>query len=444
MKQLLFLLIALLLPSTLMAQGVGGEIRRPVRTNTNNNTRPSRPANNTPPATNSANNQRSTNRVQSAIIQKLINNMVYVEGGSFIMGANSTQNGSSDEYPAHKVALSSFSIGKYEVTQEEWVEVMGSNPSKFTGSKRPVERVTWRECQTFIQKLNKLTGRTFRLPTEAEWEYAARGGSHTNNNKYSGSNALGLVAWYGDNSNGTTHDVGTNNPNELGLYDMNGNVWEWCQDYYGRNYYSNSSYKNPQGPTNGSSYVYRGGGYKSISNYCNMSIRNSSSAVNRFEDVGLRLVLDHNNQAGGVDNSIHANSTPIVSTQEQKNNVDSSIKVYNNPSILLNKDKSLRLLSVSVNKNETVLTFSCKNDLEGGWMNIDRNAYLYADGVKCNLIRVVDIVYSPNYTYFSYKGETKIFKLYFDALPQNTVTFDFVENNDSDWKMYGIRLKFPD
>ena len=285
------ILIMLALPLMIMAQGVGGEIRRPVRTNTNNNTRPSRPSNNTFPSTNSVNNQRSTNSVQSAILQKLINNMVYVEGGFFLMGSNSKY--SSDESPVHQVKISSFSIGKYEVTQEEWVEVMGSNPSKFKGSKKPVEQVTWRECQAFIQKLNELTGRTFRLPTEAEWEYAARGGSHSSNNKYSGSNALGLVAWYSDNSNGTTHEVGANNSNELGLYDMNGNVWEWCQDYYGRDYYSNSSYMDPQGPTNGISHVYRGGGFKNNINFCNMSIRNSSSAVQRFEDVGLRLALDY-------------------------------------------------------------------------------------------------------------------------------------------------------
>ena len=432
------ILIMLTLPLMIMAQGVGGEIRRPVRTNSNSNTRPSRPSNNTPPATNSANNQQSTNRVQSAILQKLINNMVYVEGGSFIMGTNSIQKGSSDEYPAHKVALSSFSIGKYEVTQEEWGEVMGSNPSKFMGSKKPVEQVTWRECQVFIRKLNELTGRTFRLPTEAEWEYAARGGSHSSNNKYSGSNALGLVAWYSDNSNGTTHDVGTNNPNELGLYDMNGNVWEWCQDYYDRNYYSESSYKNPQGPTNGNSYVYRGGGYKSIANYCNMSIRNSSSAVNRFEDVGLRLVLDHNNQAGGVDNSIHTNSSPTVSTQVQNNNVDSSVKVYYNPSVLLNKSKSLKLNSVSNNNNETVLTLSCYNNSASVGMSIDRSAYLYADGIKYTMIFAEGIAYSPDKTYFSEKSKT--FKLHFKALPLNTTSFDFIENDDSDWKMYGIRL----
>jgi len=183
------------------------------------------------------------------VIQNLIDNMVRVDGGTFTMGATSEQgsNAAGDEKPAHQVNLSSFSIGKYEVSQEEWEAVMGSNPSYFKGAKRPVEKVSWNDCQAFIRKLNELTGRSFRLPTEAEWEYAARGGNKSIGDKYAGGDNLGSVAWYEDNSGGTTHNVGTKSPNELGLYDMSGNVWEWCQDWYDS--YSSSAQTNPKGAT---------------------------------------------------------------------------------------------------------------------------------------------------------------------------------------------------
>ena len=174
--------------------------------------------------------------VLSPVLQRLVENMVYVAGGTFTMGATSEQGSEaySDEQPAHQVTLSSFSIGKYEVTQEEWEAVMGSNPSAHKGKKRPVEYVNWNDCQEFIKKLNQLTGKMFRLPTEAEWEFAARGGTRSGHYKYSGSNTIDEVAWtsppmvYHDQyTNNTTHEVGTKRPNELGLYDMSSNVWEW-------------------------------------------------------------------------------------------------------------------------------------------------------------------------------------------------------------------------
>ena len=256
-----------------------------------------------------------TASTKDAIIQNLINNMVYVEGGTFTMGATSEQgnDADSDEKPAHQVTLSSFSIGKYEVTQEEWEAVMGSNPSFYKGAKLPVENVSWDDCQDFIRKLNELTGKQFRLPTEAEWEYAARGGNLNSGNKYSGSNNMEIVGWYYENSgdsrlddstwdvntvdsittanNGYTHPVGQKQPNELGLYDMSGNVWEWCQDWYGENYYGSSPSQNPKGPSTGSIRVDRGGSWSRYARYCRVSNRYYDTPGGRFNNLGLRLAL---------------------------------------------------------------------------------------------------------------------------------------------------------
>lgn len=225
------------------------------------------------------------------IIQNLINNMVYVEGGTFTMGATSEQG--SDAYggekPAHQVTLSSFSIGKYEVTQEEWEAVMGYNPSNFEGAKRPVERVSWDDCQTFIRKLNQMTGKQFRLPTEAEWEYAARGGNQSKHYKYAGSSDIGSVAWYGGYSGNWTHPVGQKQANELGLYDMSGNVREWCQDWDGE--YSFSSQTNPTGPSSGSFRVSRGGSWGGNAGDCRVSFRHYDAPGYRIYYLGLRLAL---------------------------------------------------------------------------------------------------------------------------------------------------------
>ncbi len=218
-------------------------------------------------------------------------NMVYVEGGTFTMGATSEQGSDAwdHEKPTHQVTLSSFHLCKYEVTQELWQAVMGSNPSNFKGSKRPVEQVSWEDCQQFITKLNQLTGKNYRLPTEAEWEYAARGGNRSNSYKYAGSNSIGDVAWYTDNSSSTTHDVGTKRANELGLYDMAGNVYEWCSDWFGS--YSSGAQTNPHGASSGSYRVYRGGCWYSYARDCRVSDRNGSSPALRNYDVGLRLAL---------------------------------------------------------------------------------------------------------------------------------------------------------
>ena len=217
--------------------------------------------------------------------------MVYVEGGSFDMGATSEQG--SDAYdwekPVHRVTLSDYYIGKCEVTQELWEEVMGSNPSNFRGAQNPVESVSWNDCQNFIKKLNSLTGRTFRLPTEAEWEYAARGGNQSSHYKYSGSGNIGNVAWYYNNSGSSTHAVGTKSPNELGIYDMSGNVWEWCSDWYGG--YSAGAQTNPQGPSSGSYRVLRGGGWYYNARYCRVSLRCRNDPDSSNSGNGLRLVL---------------------------------------------------------------------------------------------------------------------------------------------------------
>ena len=221
----------------------------------------------------------------SAELNKLINNMVYVSGGTFIMGGDD----SSDQMPTHSVPLSSYYICKYEVTQALWRAVMGSNPSNFKGNNLPVENVSWYDCQTFIKRLNSYTGRNFRLPTEAEWEFAARGGNYSRHYKYSGSNHIDDVAWYIDNSNKRPHPVGTKQANELGLYDMSGNVGEWCSDWDGS--YSSYSQTNPTGPNSGSFRVNRGGFWRYNARYCRTPERNSNTPDYCVNTIGLRLVL---------------------------------------------------------------------------------------------------------------------------------------------------------
>ncbi len=223
-------------------------------------------------------------------LNDIMKNMVYVEGGTFTMGATSEQqNQASEEKPTHSVTLSSFYIGKYEVTQALWTAVMGSDHSSCKGDNLPVQGVSWDDCQTFIRKLNALTGKTFRLPTEAEWEYAALGGNRSRGYQYSGSNNIDDVAWYHDNSGGETHNVGTKSPNELGIYDMTGNVCEWCQDWYGG--YSSSVLTNPNGLGSGSSRVFRGGSCYDYARDCRLSRRYGITPDFRFIFLGFRLTL---------------------------------------------------------------------------------------------------------------------------------------------------------
>lgn len=215
--------------------------------------------------------------------------MVPVEGGTFTMGATSEQGSDAlaAEYPAHQVTLSDYYIGQTEVTQALWKVVMGSNPSCHKGDNLPVEQVSWDDCQVFIQKLNQLTGKQFRLPTEAEWEYAARGGRKSRGYKYAGGNNIGLVAWCGDNSGNRTHTVATKQANELGVYDMSGNVEEWCSDWYDG--YQSSSQSDPQRPSLGSCRVNRGGSCYCNAGDCRVSYRFFGIPDFRYNDLGLRL-----------------------------------------------------------------------------------------------------------------------------------------------------------
>ena len=218
--------------------------------------------------------------------------MIKVEGGTFSMGATSEQeyDAFSCEKPVHSVTLSDYYIGETEVTQELWEAVMGSNPSYFEGdNQRPVENVSWNDCQKFIKKLNRLTGKEFRLPTEAEWEYAARGGKYSRGYKYSGSNDADEVAWYDSNSGSKTHPVKTKKDNELGLYDMSGNVWEWCNDWWGC--YQSNSQTNPTGPSEGESRVLRGGGWCYFDMGVRVSRRDYLTPGYRHIIIGLRLAL---------------------------------------------------------------------------------------------------------------------------------------------------------
>lgn len=225
-------------------------------------------------------------------IMELIHDMVKVEGGTFMMGGTREQGEDAfdDEKPAHKVTLSTFFIGRYPITQDQWEAVMGVNPSYFKGEKLPVEKVSWFDCQEFAKKLSEMTGRHFRLPTEAEWEYAARGGKKGKRYKYSGGNILNQVGWYNENSGGISHDVGQKSPNELGIYDMSGNIWEWVQDWKGD--YTEDDQVNPKGPETGIERVCRGGGWNREIDRARVSYRGDDQATLQYCSLGLRIALE--------------------------------------------------------------------------------------------------------------------------------------------------------
>ena len=220
--------------------------------------------------------------------------MIFVEGGKFLMG-NDDEDAFGDEQPIQEVQVSSFYLAKYPVTQALWKAVMGAdpNPSYFRGDDRPVEQVSWEEARDFIEKLNCLTGRTtYRLPSEAEWEYAARGGKQGKGYKYSGSDKLDEVGWYRDNSHRETKSVGQKAPNELGLYDLSGNLWEWTQDQWHGNYEGRPFNGNPrEDRAPGAFRVLRGGYWGYDPQFCRISCRDNLAPANRSDDVGFRLAL---------------------------------------------------------------------------------------------------------------------------------------------------------
>ena len=222
---------------------------------------------------------------------------VWVRGGCYMMGDTfNYKDAAKNEQPVHEVCLDGFYMGKYEVTQGEWTEIMGSNPSEFFGERNPVEQVSWDDAQSFIAKLNARSGKRYRLPTEAEWEFAARSGGKkelwagTSNEK-----ELTNYAWYNVNSGNTTHPVGQKRPNGLGLYDMSGNVWEWCSDWYSNSGYDDDAIKdkprNPQGPSTGSGRVLRGGSWRDSAGSTRASDRRINSLGARRNYLGFRLVL---------------------------------------------------------------------------------------------------------------------------------------------------------
>ena len=309
MKQKLILLLLCCLCSLgAVAQGV--VTRQKPRQTTTQPTTPSKPRQNTqqrqkPRQQTQARPQNSgtaSGRATSATVTRSGDNMVlsvggvsytmvYVQGGTFTMGATSEQGSDAEsvENPTHSVTLSSYYMGETEVTQDLWQAVMGSNPSYFKGSNLPVEQVSWEDCQTFVDRLNSLTGQQFHLPTEAQWEYAARGGTKSRGYKYSGSNDIGSVAWYGNNSSLKTHPVKAKQPNELGLYDMSGNVYEWCSDW--DRSYSSSSQTNPTGASSGFRRVCRGGSWFNGAGNCRVSSRDSNTPSVPGSNRGLRLAL---------------------------------------------------------------------------------------------------------------------------------------------------------
>ena len=219
--------------------------------------------------------------------------MVFVKGGTFTMGATEEQIPEAPkegEFPAHEVTVGDFYIGKYEVTQELWEYVMGYNPSSSQEAKNPVGNISLMDCVDFVANLNSLTGKHFDIPTEAEWEYAARGGNMSKGYIYSGSNIIDDVAWYTDNSSQINHQCGTKAPNELGIYDMSGNVSEWCSDWYDENYYASSPTVNPTGPKTGLDVVCRGGNHIYRKQSCRVSSRDFANADERWTNLGFRLV----------------------------------------------------------------------------------------------------------------------------------------------------------
>ena len=226
--------------------------------------------------------------VSKEFLDSIQNNMVWVTGGRFVMGSNASE---ADERPAYEVVVDGYAISKYPVTQRQWVIIMKSNPSEFKGCDQcPIDKVSWDDAQQFIETLNALTGKKYSLPTEAEWEYAAKGGLQQKQFRYSGSDNVDEAGWYAGNSGRHPHPVGEKKPNAIGLYDMCGNVWEWCLDWYNKNYYEQNESNNPMGPSSGSGRVRRGGSWFTQAASCKTTTRNSVKQDYKDDLGGFRLV----------------------------------------------------------------------------------------------------------------------------------------------------------
>lgn len=301
-KTIIIFIALLVLPIMTMAQGKLTRPRQKQETTKRSNNKKSAPTSSAKPTL--KNNCDGMSKTQQSVRQQISSKtytvngvsfeMMRVEGGTFTMGGYS-----GDAYPVHAVTVNGFYIGQTEVTQSLWKAIMGNNPSYFKGDNCPVECVSWYDCQEFITKLNNLTGKSFRLPTEAEWEFAARGGNNSNNTLYSGG-FLVDVGWYKDNSGGKTHPVAQKQANELGIYDMSGNVWEWCSDWYGK--YSSDAQTNPLGPNDGPGRVCRGGHWESLTACCYITRYYRIPGLG-WNGHGLRLCLSENQENSEMTNS---------------------------------------------------------------------------------------------------------------------------------------------
>jgi len=305
MKSIIIILMSCLVAVTVSAQGI---IRRPAATKPKptvrkTHSRGSSAVRPKPAHPKKADPINSLAEPLRSHLKKLVADMVLVEGGTYMMG--NPDRDRNDEYAEdvpHEVTLSSFYICKYEVTEALWTAVMGSNPSRHKlGDNYPVEQVNWYDCQDFVEKLSELTGRHFRLPTEAEWEYAARGGQRSRGYRYSGSYNLDEIGWHVGNAHHYKREVGTKKPNELGLYDMTGNVSEWCQDKLDIEYYHHSPSINPQGPdrsTYKDNRCFRGGSVCDDDKYDRLKVYTRFSSGMPPEEksfyIGLRLAMSVN------------------------------------------------------------------------------------------------------------------------------------------------------
>ena len=304
MKSIVIILMSCLVAVTVSAQGI---IRRPAATKPKPTVRKPQSRGSSavrpkPAQPKKADPINSLAEPLRSHLKKLMADMVLVEGGTYMMG--NPDRDRNDEYAKdvpHEVTLSSFYICKYEVTEALWTAVMGSNPSRHKlGDNYPVEQVNWYDCQDFVEKLSELTGRHFRLPTEAEWEYAARGGKRSRGYRYSGSYALDEIGWHVGNAHYYKREVGTKKPNELGLYDMTGNVSEWCQDKLDIEYYHHSPSINPQG-SDRSTYkdnrCFRGGSFCDDEKYDELKVYTRNTGMppeEKYGHLGLRLAMSVN------------------------------------------------------------------------------------------------------------------------------------------------------